>query len=105
MLNMQDIMETVQMIQDECLDVRTITMGVSLVDCADSDVRRSCEKVYEKLTRRAEKLVETGEKISQTYGIPIINKRVAVTPVAFLAGVSGGNPADTNMLISSILRE
>ena len=94
MLNIQEILETVQMIQDECLDVRTITMGVSLVDCADSDIRRSCDKVYDKLTRRAEKLVETGEKITQTYGIPIINKRVAVTPVAFLAGVSGGNPAD-----------
>ena len=94
MLNIQEILETVQMIQDECLDVRTITMGVSLVDCADSDIRRSREKVYDKLTRRAEKLVETGEKITQTYGIPIINKRVAVTPVAFLAGVSGGNPAD-----------
>ncbi len=94
MLNIQEILETVQMIQDECLDVRTITMGVSLVDCADSDIRRSCDKVYEKLTRRAEKLVETGEQITKTYGIPIINKRVAVTPVAFLAGVSGGNPAD-----------
>ena len=94
MLNIQEILETVQMIQDECLDVRTITMGVSLVDCADSDIRCSCDKVYDKLTRRAEKLVETGEKITQTYGIPIINKRVAVTPIAFLAGVSGGNPAD-----------
>ena len=92
MLNMQDIMETVQMIQDECLDVRTITMGISLVDCADSDLARSCEKVYEKIARKAEKLVETGEEISRTYGIPIINKRVSVTPIAFLAGVSGGDP-------------
>ncbi len=92
MLNMQDIMETVQMIQDECLDVRTITMGISLVDCADSDLGRACEKVYEKIARKAEKLVETGEEISRTYGIPIINKRVSVTPIAFLAGVSGGNP-------------
>jgi uncharacterized protein (UPF0210 family) len=92
MLNMQDIMETVQMIQDECLDVRTITMGISLVDCADSDLGRACEKVYEKIARKAEKLVETGEEISRTYGIPIINKRVSVTPIAFLAGVSGGDP-------------
>ena len=92
MLNMQDVMETVQMIQDECLDVRTITMGISLVDCADSDVGKACGKVYEKIVRKAEKLVETGESISRTYGIPIINKRVSVTPIAFLAGVSGGDP-------------
>ena len=92
MVNMQDIMETVQMIQDECLDVRTITMGISLVDCADSDIGRACDKVYEKIVRKAEKLVETGESISRTYGIPIINKRVSVTPIAFLAGVSGGDP-------------
>ena len=94
MLNMQEILETVQMIQDECLDVRTITMGISLVDCADSDIGRSCGKVYDKLTRKAERLVAVGEQISQNYGIPIINKRVAVTPISFLAGVSGGNPAD-----------
>ena len=92
MLNMQDIMETVQMIQDECLDVRTITMGISLVDCADSDLGKACGKVYDKIVRKAEKLVETGESISRTYGIPIINKRVSVTPIAFLAGVSGGDP-------------
>ena len=92
MLNMQDIMETVQMIQDECLDVRTITMGISLVDCADSDNGKACDKVYEKIVRKAERLVETGENISRTYGIPIINKRVSVTPIAFLAGVSGGDP-------------
>ena len=92
MLNMQDIMETVQMIQDECLDVRTITMGISLVDCADSDIGKACDKVYEKIVRKSEKLVETGESISRTYGIPIINKRVSVTPIAFLAGVSGGDP-------------
>ena len=92
MLNMQDIMETVQMIQDECLDVRTITMGISLVDCADSDIGKACGKVYEKIVRKAERLVETGESISRTYGIPIINKRVSVTPIAFLAGVSGGDP-------------
>ena len=94
MLNIEEILETVQMIQDECLDVRTITMGISLVDCADSDLQRSCGKVYDKLTRKAEKLVRVGEQITQTYGIPIINKRISVTPAAFLAGVSGGNPAD-----------
>ncbi|MEG2204038.1 MAG: DUF711 family protein, partial [Oscillospiraceae bacterium] len=92
MLNTQDILETVQMIQDECLDIRTITMGVSLLDCADSDIDCSCRKVYEKLTRVAKHLVQTGEEIERIYGIPIINKRVAVTPIAMLAGVSGGDP-------------
>ena len=92
MLDITDILQTVQMIQDECLDIRTITMGVSLLDCADSDVERSCQKVYDKITRLAKNLVRTGEEIEAKYGIPIINKRVAVTPVALLAGVSGGDP-------------
>ena len=80
------------MIDNENLDVRTITMGISLLDCADSSIDASCDKIYEKLTRRAEKLVATGEKIERTYGIPIINKRVSVTPVAMLTAVSGGDP-------------
>ena len=92
MLNINEILETVQMIQDECLDIRTTTMGISLIDCADSDIDRSCRKVYDKITRLAEKLVATGEGIERKYGIPIINKRVAVTPIAMLAGVSGGDP-------------
>jgi len=92
MLNINDILETVQMIQDECLDIRTITMGISLLDCADSDIDKSCQKVYDKILRRAEKLVATGEDIERKYGIPIINKRVSVTPIALLAGVSGGDP-------------
>ena len=92
MLDITDILQTVQMIQDECLDIRTITMGVSLLDCADSDVERSCQKVYDKITRLAKNLVRTGEEIEAKYGIPIINRRVAVTPVALLAGVSGGDP-------------
>jgi len=92
MLNINDILETVQMIQDECLDIRTITMGISLLDCADSDIDKSCQKVYDKILRRAEKLVSTGEDIERKYGIPIINKRVSVTPIALLAGVSGGDP-------------
>ena len=94
MLNMTDIMETITMIQEENLDIRTITMGISLLDCCDSDIRRSCDKVYEKITRCAEKLVETGIFIEQKYGIPIINKRISVTPVSILAGVSGGDPVE-----------
>lgn len=92
MLNINDIMETVRMIQDDNLDIRTITMGISLLDCCDTDIDRSCQKVYDKICRLAGKLVETGEEISHLYGIPIINKRVAVTPIAMLVAVSGGDP-------------
>ena len=92
MLNIRDIMETITMIQEENLDIRTITMGMSLLDCADADIDRSCTKVYDKITRLAEKLVQTGEDIEHMYGITIINKRISVTPIAMLAAVSGGDP-------------
>ncbi|MBR6444242.1 MAG: DUF711 family protein, partial [Firmicutes bacterium] len=92
MLNTSDIMETITMIQNENLDIRTITMGISLLDCADSDISSSCDKIYEKVCRRAEKLVSTGEDIEKKYGIPIVNKRISVTPVAMLLGASGGDP-------------
>ncbi len=82
MLNINDIMETINMISEENLDIRTITMGISLLDCADSDIKRSCDKVYEKITRLAGNLVKTGEDIEREYGIPIINKRISVTPIA-----------------------
>ena len=88
----RDILETVEMIQDQCLDIRTITMGISLLDCADSDIDRSCRKVYEKIVCKAQNLVRTGEEISAVYGIPIINKRVAVTPIAMLCAASKGDP-------------
>ncbi len=87
MLNARDILETITMIQEEHLDVRTITMGISLLDCCHSDIDTVCGKVYDKITRRAEKLVATGETIEKTYGIPIINKRISITPAAMvLAG-------------------
>ena len=92
MLNMSDIMETITMIQEENLDIRTITMGISLIDCADSDIDKSCEKVYNKILSRAKDLVKTGEFIEKKYGIPIVNKRISVTPISMLAGVSGGDP-------------
>ena len=92
MINMKDIMETITMIQDEHLDIRTITMGISLIDCCDSDIDKSCEKVYNKIYRLAKDLVKTGEDIEKKYGIPIVNKRISVTPIAILAGVSGGDP-------------
>lgn len=92
MINTKDIMETIRMIEDENLDIRTITMGLSLLDCADSDIDVSCRKIYEKMTRKAEQLVPVGEEIERTYGIPIINKRISVTPIALLTAVSGGDP-------------
>lgn len=85
MLNTNDILETVKMIQDENLDIRTITMGISLLDCSDSDIDKACGKVYDKICRYAENLVQTGEDIEAEYGIPIINKRISVTPVAMIA--------------------
>ena len=92
MLNVSDILETISMIEDENLDIRTITMGISLLDCADSDIDRSCETIYNKILRRAGNLVATGERIEKKYGIPIVNKRVSVTPIAMLLGASGGDP-------------
>lgn len=92
MLNMTDIMETITMIQDENLDIRTITMGISLLDCADTDIDKSCEKIYNKIVAKAENLVSVGESIEKKYGIPIVNKRISVTPISLLLGVSGGDP-------------
>ncbi len=92
MLNMKDIMETVQMIEEEHLDIRTITMGISLLSCCDPDIDRSCQKVYDKITAYAKDLVQVGEQIEAEYGIPIINKRISVTPIAMLAAASGGDP-------------
>ncbi len=92
MFNKREIMETIRMIQEQNLDVRTITMGISLIDCMDTDINKSCEKVYNKIYNYAKDLVKTGESISKKYGIPIINKRVAVTPISMLVGVSGGDP-------------
>ena len=80
----EEIMQTIRMVQSENLDIRTITMGISLRDCAHEDMKACCRKVYEKIARRGEKLVETGEAISQAFGIPIINKRIAVTPIAMV---------------------
>ena len=92
MINVKDILETIKMIEEENLDIRTITMGISLLDCADSDIDRSCEKVYEKITRKAKDLVPTGNRLESDLGIPIINKRISVTPISFLAAASGGDP-------------
>lgn len=92
MYNTSEIMETISMIRDNNLDIRTTTMGISLLDCADTDTDKSCIKIYDKICRLAGDLVRTGEDIHDKYGIPIVNKRVSVTPIAMLAGISGGDP-------------
>lgn len=88
MLNPYEILETIRMIDVQHLDVRTITMGISLLDCADSSGANARRRIYEKITRQAERLVAVGEAIEIEYGIPIINKRIAVTPLALVAAAS-----------------
>lgn len=88
MLTIHDVLETNQMIQKNNLDVRTITMGISLLDCASGDGKVLCRNIYDKITSYGEHLVETGEAIANEYGVPIINKRVAVTPISLVAGAS-----------------
>lgn len=88
MLNQKEILSTIEMIDQQHLDIRTITMGISLLDCCDSDPKRACEKIYDKITRSAKDLVKTGEAIEAEFGIPIVNKRISVTPIALVAGAS-----------------
>ena len=88
MLTIHDVLETNQMIQKNNLDVRTITMGISLLDCCSSDGKVLCRNIYDKITSYGENLVKTGEDIAREYGVPIINKRVAVTPISLVAGAS-----------------
>ena len=89
MLNTNDILETINMIREDALDIRTITMGISLLDCVSDDADRLCENIYNKITTKAEKLVEVGNNIEKKYGIPIINKRVSVTPISLIGGRHG----------------
>ncbi|MGN0171927.1 MAG: PFL family protein, partial [Acutalibacteraceae bacterium] len=84
MLNAHDILETIHMIDDENLDVRTITMGISLLDCCRGDLADTCDRIYDKITRCAKNLVQTGEQIEREFGIPIIHKRISVTPIAMI---------------------
>ena len=88
MLDKNDVLSTMQMIDRQHLDIRTITMGISLLSCADRDAKAACEKIYDKITRYAEGLVKTGEDIEREFGIPIVNKRISVTPIALVAAAS-----------------
>ncbi len=94
MLNLFEVIETNNMIEHERLDVRTITMGISLLDCCDSDLSKLNEKIYEKITKYASKLVETGESIARDFGVPIVNKRISVTPIGLIGGCACKSPED-----------
>ncbi len=94
MLNLFEVIETNNMIEHERLDVRTITMGISLLDCCDSDLNKLNEKIYEKITKYASKLVETGESIARDFGVPIVNKRISVTPIGLIGGCACKSPKD-----------
>lgn len=85
MLNINNILQTIQMIDKQHLDIRTVTMGISLRDCADSDIKKSCQKIYDKITKTAQNLVKVTEGIEREYGIPIVNKRISVTPISLVA--------------------
>ena len=83
-----EIQETVNMFMRQKLDIRCITMGISLLDCADSDPKRACDKIYDKIMKKAGNLVKTGQDIEKEFGVPIINKRISVTPISLVAGAS-----------------
>ena len=92
MLKTEDILETIEMIQNENLDIRTVTMGISLLDCIDEDINKATTKVYDKICYKAKNLVKECEDIEKQYGIPIINKRISVTPIAMVAAATKKSP-------------
>ena len=94
MINISEVLETNKMIEQENLDVRTITMGISLLDCADKSLEVTCDKIYNKITSLAKNLVRTGEEISREFAIPIVNKRVSVTPISLVGGACCQTPGD-----------
>ena len=94
MINISEVTETNKMIEHENLDVRTITMGINLLDCADSDINTLCQNIYNKITRLARNLVQTGEDIATEFGIPIVNKRISVTPIALVGASACKTPDD-----------
>ena len=94
MINISEVFETNKMIEQENLDVRTITMGISLLDCADKDLEVTCKKIYDKITTLARDLVKTGEEISREFAIPIVNKRISITPISLVGGACCKIPGD-----------
>ncbi len=105
MINVYDILETIKMIQDECLDIRTVTMGISLLDCIDSNIDIACKKVYDKITNKAKDLVKVGEELEKEYGIPIINKRISVTPIAIISAACKQSPVPFAVAMDKAARD
>jgi len=94
MININEVIETNKMIEQENLDVRTITLGISLLDCADNNLEELNNKIYNKITTVAKDLVSTGKAIEREYGIPIVNKRISVTPISLVGGAACKSPED-----------
>jgi uncharacterized protein (UPF0210 family) len=94
MINFSEVSETNEMIEKENLDVRTITMGISLLDCIDSDIDKLCKNIYDKIYDSAKDLVKTGDDIAAEYGIPVVNKRISVTPIALIGGAACKSSSD-----------
>lgn len=88
-LNRDNILETINMLSQDKLDIRTVTMGISLLDCIDSNSKKARQKIYDKISKNAENLVKTADKIGHKYSVPIINKRISVTPISLIAGATG----------------
>ncbi|MBQ2116318.1 MAG: DUF711 family protein, partial [Lachnospiraceae bacterium] len=94
MININEVLETNKMVEKQNLDVRTITLGISLLDCIDSDLNKVNEKIYNKITTLAKDLVATGQEIEKEFGIPIVNKRISVTPISLVGGAACKTPDD-----------
>jgi len=104
-MKMYDIFETNRMIEKEKLDIRTITMGISLLDCIDSSTERTCRKIYDKISFLAKDLVKVGEQIEQEYGIPIINKRISVTPISLVAAAAETHYGEYAKTLDKVAKE
>ncbi len=104
MVELNEVFETVNMVAQENLDVRTITMGISLLDCIDPDLDSLCEKVYGKITESAKDLVRVGDEIGNEYGVPVINKRISVTPIALIGGAACRTPSDFTRIAEALDR-
>ena len=104
MINTNNIMETIDMIDNENLDIRTVTMGISLLDCIHPSIDVACEKVYDKICKKAENLVSVCENISSKYGIPIINKRIAVTPISIISSCTKQNPIKFAYILEKVAK-
>ena len=104
MININEVIETNNMIHEDNLDVRTITMGISLLDCMSTDLKETCDKVYEKITTSAKDLVKVGKELEMEFGIPIVNKRISLTPIAMI-GSSCCKSSDDYVEIAKVIDE